>query len=73
MARTLQDWLAYIEQQHPKSIELGLERSREVALRRSLHKPATHVITVGGTNGKGSAVAVIEDIGAADRDDIGWI
>ena len=65
MARTLQDWLAYIEQQHPKSIELGLERSREVALRLSLHKPATHVITVGGTNGKGSTVAFIEAIARA--------
>ncbi|MEO6517567.1 MAG: bifunctional tetrahydrofolate synthase/dihydrofolate synthase [Pseudoxanthomonas sp.] len=65
MARTLQDWLAYIEQQHPNSIELGLERSREVARRLSLHKPATHVITVGGTNGKGSTVAFIEAIARA--------
>ena len=65
MARTLQDWLAYIEQQHPKSIELGLERSREVALRLALGKPATHVITVGGTNGKGSTVAFIEAIARA--------
>ncbi|HEX7803498.1 MAG TPA: folylpolyglutamate synthase/dihydrofolate synthase family protein [Pseudoxanthomonas sp.] len=65
MARTLQEWLDYIEQQHPKSIELGLERTREAARRLSLGKPATHVITVGGTNGKGSTVAFIEAIARA--------
>ena len=62
MARTLQEWLAYIEQQHPSSIELGLERVREVAARLRLDKPAKQVITVGGTNGKGSTVAFIESI-----------
>ena len=65
MTRTLPEWLDYIEQQHPKSIELGLERTREVAGRLSLGKPATHVITVGGTNGKGSTVAFIEAIARA--------
>ncbi|SDR21455.1 folylpolyglutamate synthase/dihydrofolate synthase family protein [Pseudoxanthomonas sp. CF125] len=65
MARTLQEWLDYIEQQHPKSIELGLERTREAAERLSLGKPAAHVITVGGTNGKGSTVAFIEAIAHA--------
>ena len=62
MARTLQEWLAYIEQQHPSSIELGLERVREVAARLRLDKPAKQVVTVGGTNGKGSTVAFIESI-----------
>jgi len=65
MARTLQQWLDYIEQQHPKSIEMGLERTREAARRLSLGKPAAHVITVGGTNGKGSTVAFIEAIARA--------
>ena len=65
MARTLQDWLDYIEQQHLKSIEMGLDRTREVAGRLSLGKPATHVVTVGGTNGKGSTVAFIEAIARA--------
>lgn len=66
--RTLDDWLAYIEQQHPKSIEMGLDRVREVATRLSPGKPAARVITVGGTNGKGSTVAFIEAIARA----AGW-
>ncbi len=65
MSRTLEEWLGYIEQQHAKSIDLGLERVREVASRLSLGKPAKHVITVGGTNGKGSTVAFIEAIARA--------
>ncbi|KAF1714934.1 bifunctional folylpolyglutamate synthase/dihydrofolate synthase [Pseudoxanthomonas yeongjuensis] len=62
MTRTLEEWLGYIEQQHPKSIELGLDRVREAAARSRLGKPAKQVITVGGTNGKGSTVAFIEAI-----------
>ena len=65
MARTLEGWLDYIEQQHPKSIELGLDRVREAAARLRLGKPAKQVITVGGTNGKGSTVAFIEAIARA--------
>ena len=65
MARALENWLEYIEQQHPKSIELGLERTRAVAQRLAIAKPARHVITVGGTNGKGSTVAFIEAIAGA--------
>ena len=58
-------WLDYIEQQHPNSIEMGLDRVREVSVRMKLEKPAKHVITVGGTNGKGSTVAFIESIARA--------
>ncbi|ALE67848.1 bifunctional tetrahydrofolate synthase/dihydrofolate synthase [Xanthomonas campestris] len=65
---TLSDWLAYIEQQHPRNIAMGLERVREVAARLQIEAPATHVIVVGGTNGKGSTVAFIEAIGRA----AGW-
>ena len=65
MMHTLQEWLDYIERQHPKSIELGLERVREAATRLRLGKPAKQVITVGGTNGKGSTVAFIEAISRA--------
>ncbi|WP_267130869.1 bifunctional tetrahydrofolate synthase/dihydrofolate synthase [Xanthomonas campestris] len=65
---TLSDWLAYIEQQHPSVIAMGLERVREVATRLQIAAPAAHVIVVGGTNGKGSTVAFIEAIGRA----AGW-
>ncbi|PPU42303.1 bifunctional tetrahydrofolate synthase/dihydrofolate synthase [Xanthomonas arboricola] len=65
---SLSDWLAYIEQQHPQNIAMGLERVREVAARLQLAAPAGHVIVVGGTNGKGSTVAFIEAIGQA----AGW-
>ena len=51
--------------QHPKTIAMGLERVRAVAQRMALPKPARHVITVGGTNGKGSTVAFIEAIARA--------
>lgn len=63
--RTLADWLAYIEGQHPRQIELGLDRVREVADQLGLGKPAREVITVAGTNGKGSTVAFIESIARA--------
>ncbi|MBN8211739.1 MAG: bifunctional tetrahydrofolate synthase/dihydrofolate synthase [Xanthomonadales bacterium] len=59
-ARTLSDWLAYIQAQHPNTIAMGLERVHPVAERMALPKPARHVITIAGTNGKGSTVAFIE-------------
>jgi dihydrofolate synthase/folylpolyglutamate synthase len=68
MARDLSGWLSYIERQHPRSIAMGLERVREVAARMGLGRPAPQVITVGGTNGKGSTVAFIEAIARA----AGW-
>ncbi|MFT3761789.1 MAG: bifunctional tetrahydrofolate synthase/dihydrofolate synthase [Pseudoxanthomonas sp.] len=68
MARDLPGWLDYIERQHPKSIDMGLDRAREVATRLRLEKPAKQVITVAGTNGKGSTVAFVESIARA----AGW-
>lgn len=65
MSDSLQDWLARLQRQHPTAIELGLERVRAVATRMQLPKPAACVITVGGTNGKGSTVAFIEAIARA--------
>ena len=57
----LADWLAYIERVHPQSIAMGLERVRQVrdAMGLVVRVP---VITVGGTNGKGSACAMLESI-----------
>lgn len=56
----LADWLAWQETLHPKTIDLGLERVREVALRLDLLPVGCPVITVAGTNGKGSCVAMLE-------------
>jgi dihydrofolate synthase/folylpolyglutamate synthase len=63
--RTLEDWLAYIERQHPQNIALGLDRVREVAERMGLVAPAERSILVAGTNGKGSTVAFLEAIARA--------
>ena len=58
---TLEDWLAHCERLHPKTIELGLDRVREVAQRMGLAFECP-VITVAGTNGKGSTCAMLESI-----------
>jgi dihydrofolate synthase / folylpolyglutamate synthase len=57
---TLADWLDYQQRQHGKSIDMTLERARTVAERLHLAKPAPLVITVAGTNGKGSTVAFLQ-------------
>ena len=58
---TLSDWLAHCERIHPQHIELGLERVGEVARRLGLRFDCP-VITVAGTNGKGSTCAMIEAV-----------
>ncbi|MGH8494161.1 MAG: bifunctional tetrahydrofolate synthase/dihydrofolate synthase [Moraxellaceae bacterium] len=62
MTQTLADWLAWLEVQHPKSIDMGLERAGQVADRLGLRQLGCPVITVGGTNGKGSTVATLVSI-----------
>jgi dihydrofolate synthase/folylpolyglutamate synthase len=57
---TLQDWLSWQETLHPNVIDLGLDRVRAVQQRMGLQRVAFPLITVGGTNGKGSTVAMIE-------------
>ncbi len=57
----LQDWLAHCEQLHPLTIDMGLDRVREVAQRMGVHFDCP-VITVAGTNGKGSTCAMLEAI-----------
>lgn len=59
--QTLADWLGYVEQQHPKAIDLGLDRVRTVLQRLEMPKSCP-IITVGGTNGKGSTCAMVESI-----------
>ena len=60
--RTLGEWLAYLEQLHPSAIDMGLERSQQVASRMGLGQPAPRVITVTGTNGKGSTCAFVASL-----------
>jgi dihydrofolate synthase/folylpolyglutamate synthase len=58
---SLHDWLAYLEALHGKSIDLGLDRVKQVAQRMSLRLDCVSII-VGGTNGKGSTCAMLEAI-----------
>lgn len=55
--KSLTDWLDWLEKNHPTEIDLGLDRIARVANRMALLKPAAKVVTVAGTNGKGSCVA----------------
>jgi len=59
-AKTLAEWLDYQQSVHPRAIELGLQRAAEVWRRLGAPRPAPVVITIGGTNGKGSTVAFLE-------------
>jgi dihydrofolate synthase / folylpolyglutamate synthase len=59
---TLEDWVSYISTVHATTMELGLARVHKVAERMNLLTPACKVITIGGTNGKGSCVAGLEAI-----------
>ena len=59
--QTLADWLAHAERLHPKTIDMGLARVKTVADRMGL-KFACPIITVAGTNGKGSTCAMLEAI-----------
>lgn len=58
----LSAWLQYLESLHTSAIDLGLDRVSLVANKGKLTKPAPTVITVAGTNGKGSTCAIIETI-----------
>ena len=59
---TLDEWLAWLETQHPKKIDFGLDRVRSVLDSLDLNPPPYRVIAIGGTNGKGSCVALLESI-----------
>jgi dihydrofolate synthase/folylpolyglutamate synthase len=57
----LAGWLEYVERLHPKTIELGLERVRVVLGRLAIPRFCP-ILTVGGTNGKGSTCAMLEAV-----------
>jgi dihydrofolate synthase/folylpolyglutamate synthase len=61
LPRSLPDWLAYLERIHPSAIDMGLERVSLVRDRLGLRCDFP-VITVGGTNGKGSVCAMLEAV-----------
>ncbi|RMF99140.1 MAG: bifunctional tetrahydrofolate synthase/dihydrofolate synthase [Gammaproteobacteria bacterium] len=66
--RSLADWLRWQEGLHPADIELGLARVSEVARRLGLPRPRGGILTVAGTNGKGSTLRFAEAALAA----AGW-
>jgi dihydrofolate synthase/folylpolyglutamate synthase len=59
--KTLQEWLDWCEQLHPVTIDMGLDRVKTVAERMALRFDCP-VITVAGTNGKGSTCAMLEAV-----------
>lgn len=61
-AANLDAWLAYLEALHPTAIDMGLERVQQVATALQINPRPAKVITVAGTNGKGSTVRYLETI-----------
>lgn len=59
---SLTAWLTYFGNEHAKVINMGLERVRSVAHQLDLLHPALKVITVAGTNGKGTTCHTLESI-----------
>jgi len=64
--KTLDDWLAWQSTLNPKQVDLGLERVAGVWSRLGPAELGFPVITVGGTNGKGSCVALMEAMAESD-------
>ncbi|HSC68211.1 MAG TPA: bifunctional tetrahydrofolate synthase/dihydrofolate synthase [Cellvibrio sp.] len=59
---SLSAWLDWLEKNHPTEIDLGLARISCVAERMQLLRPAAKVVTVAGTNGKGSCVTATAEL-----------
>lgn len=59
---SLEQWLHHLETRHTQEIQLGLSRVLEVAQKLGVNTPSCKVITVAGTNGKGSTVTALETI-----------
>jgi dihydrofolate synthase/folylpolyglutamate synthase len=60
--KSLSEWLRWQEKLHPSAIDLGLDRMRRTLARLGWQQPKCPVVTVGGTNGKGSTVALTSRI-----------
>ncbi len=63
--RTLDDWLEHQQRVHPHAMDFTLDRMRALLPALGIVRPAAHVITVGGTNGKGSVTATLEAVARA--------
>ena len=61
-SRSLDQWLEYIQEQHDKEIDMGLDRMFEMVERLDLNPITPKVVTVAGTNGKGSTCITIEQL-----------
>lgn len=59
---TLEEWLRWQEGLHFSAIELGLDRCRKVAEKMDLLRPSFTVVSIAGTNGKGSSAVMLESI-----------
>jgi dihydrofolate synthase/folylpolyglutamate synthase len=59
--RNLDEWLSYLESIHSSEIDMGLERTASVAKKLSIDLSSSIVITVAGTNGKGTTCAFLEN------------
>jgi len=59
---SLNQWLAWMEKNHPTEIDLGLARVGQVFARMQLDLSASKIVSVAGTNGKGSTTALLESI-----------
>ena len=60
--RRLSQWLDWQAQLHPSAIDLGLERCARVAARLGIERPEARLLSVAGTNGKGSCVTYLESM-----------
>jgi dihydrofolate synthase/folylpolyglutamate synthase len=63
--RTLDEWLEYQQRVHPHAMDFTLDRMHALLATLGLARPAARVVTVGGTNGKGSVTAMLESVARA--------
>lgn len=68
---SLDAWLAYLESIHPTEIDLGLDRVLTVLRRLFRQRPKARIVTIGGTNGKGSTLACLEALLLASGRSVG--
>lgn len=69
---SLADWLDWLLQLHPEEIDLGIERVQSIAQKMSLYPFPAKVITVAGTNGKGSSAAMLSAVYAKQGYQVGF-